>query len=346
MRLWKILPGSIQSPPPRKPTKGDEIRARIEANRRKRLAIAEAMKAEAGVVEHNVWEHEFGGLAELENGRIHSPEGRNMRQLYIVAHECGHIFLHTTEPGIRLPTHVMELEAETYAHHAFREHGMRVPRDVTEFARDYVASWIAKDREAGHHIDQRALDFAMGIRSPFEPLRMVPSAWQQGRVAEDVVFENERVSETAAVRDDVLNAIHERIVRRNRRSSRRWLSEIGAFWSELGSWLSRAGHHVMLGAGLYGTAHFAVPLTGLPVVGVEPGSEGWPLICAAAAAGLVWACFAISVEIAIWGRRYRRESAPNDRLVPWYARSAATAAKSDAEALDRHSRHRRTGDEQ
>ncbi len=295
MRLWKILPGSIQSPLPRKPTKGDEIRARIEANRRKRLAIAEAMKAEAGVVEHNVWEHEFAGLAELENGRIHSPEGRNMRQLYIVAHECGHIFLHTADPGIRFPPHVMELEAETYAHHAFREHGMRVPRDVTEFARDYVASWIAKDREAGHRIDQRAVDFALGIRSPFEPLRMVPSAWQQGRV--------------------------------------------------LGDWLWRAGHHVMLGACLYIMAQISAPLTGLPLDGVKPDGVVWPLICAAAAAGLVWACFAISFEIAIWGRRYRSESASHDRLVPWYARSAAIAAKFDAGALDRQSRHRRTGGE-
>ena len=35
-------------------SKGDEIRAKIEANRLKRLAISDAMKAEAGVTDH-VW---------------------------------------------------------------------------------------------------------------------------------------------------------------------------------------------------------------------------------------------------------------------------------------------------
>ncbi|MCB1512718.1 MAG: hypothetical protein KDJ36_17620 [Hyphomicrobiaceae bacterium] len=343
MWLWKILPGSIQSPPPRKPTKGDEIRARIEANRRKRLAIAESMKAEAGVVEHNVWEHEFAGLAELENGRIHSPEGRNMRQLYIVAHECGHIFLHTSEPGIRLPTHVMELEAETYAHHAFRQHGMRVPRDVTEFARDYVASWIARDREAGCAIDQRALDFAMGVRSPFEPLRMVPSAWQHGRVEEDVVFAEERSTATETVNVDELNAIHEQIMQAGRRRKRHWLAGIGAFLSELGGWLWRSANHVAWGMSLYVMARISAPLTGLPLDGVKPDGDVWPLICSAAAAGLVWAGFAISVEIALWGRRYRRLPATRENWSRRHSRSVAFAVKSGAVAYDNNPRYRPTG---
>src|SRR5262249_6772515 len=108
--------------------KGDEIRAKIAANRAKRLRIAEAMKQEAGVTEHTVHQEDFGGLAYIGTGRIYSPEGRKIVQLYTLAHECGHIFLHNSGPGYRLPGHVKEFEAESYAHQAFCEHGMTVPR--------------------------------------------------------------------------------------------------------------------------------------------------------------------------------------------------------------------------
>lgn len=154
-----------------------EISERISANRAKRLAIAEAMKQEAGVREHHVWKHELQGLAYSSIGRIHSPEGRNMRQLYIVAHECGHVFLHGSGEGLHLPTHVMEMEAESYAHQAFRAHGMEMPRELTEAGRRYVAEWIGKDRRQRLAIDPRAIAYAKGKRCPYEPLRRVPQAW-------------------------------------------------------------------------------------------------------------------------------------------------------------------------
>ncbi|MDX2307590.1 MAG: hypothetical protein NW216_05065 [Hyphomicrobium sp.] len=158
--------------------RGNEIRVRIEANWKKRLAFAEAMKREAGVTAHTVWPIENGGLAYIGTGHIKSPEGRNIRQLYILAHECGHIFLHDKMPGYHLPSHIKELEAESYAHQAFRAHGMKVPAACTRFARWYVGSWIRKDRAAGIPIDPRAVDFVEGRRSPFEPLRMTPLEWQ------------------------------------------------------------------------------------------------------------------------------------------------------------------------
>jgi hypothetical protein len=157
---------------------GDEIRAKIAANRAKRLAIAEAMKHEAGVTAHTIQKEEFGGLAYIGTGRIQSPEGRKITQLYIVAHECGHIFLHNTGAGYWFAGHIKELEAESYAHQAFREHGMVVPRRMTQWGRQYVGSWIARDRAAGIAIDPRAEAYASGHRSPYEPLRMVPSTWQ------------------------------------------------------------------------------------------------------------------------------------------------------------------------
>src|SRR5262245_25584038 len=94
-----ILAYESLTTPSRGGNKGAEIRAKIAANRVKRLAIADAMKREAGVAGHNVHKEDFGGLAYIGTGRIYSPEGRKIVQLYTLAHECGHIFLHNSGPG-------------------------------------------------------------------------------------------------------------------------------------------------------------------------------------------------------------------------------------------------------
>ncbi len=172
-----------EEPKPRRAkASGAEIRAKIAANRSKRLAIAEAMKREAGVTKHDVHEEDFGGLAYIDRGTIWSPEGRKIIQLYTVAHECGHIFLHNTGTlGYLLPGHIKELEAESYAHQAFREHGMELPKHLSDWGRSYVGSWVEKDRAAGIPIDPRAEAFAKGTRSPYEPLRYVPRTWKLHR---------------------------------------------------------------------------------------------------------------------------------------------------------------------
>jgi len=169
--------------PSRGSNKGAEIRAKIAANRAKRLRIAEAMKREAGVTAHTVNKEDLRGLAYIGTGGIYSPEGRKILQLYTLAHECGHIFLHNSAPGYALPGHVKEFEAETYAHQAFREHGMTLPRRLSSWGRTYVASWIDKDRAANIPIDPRAIAYAAGRLSPYEPLRMVPSTWNIFRAA-------------------------------------------------------------------------------------------------------------------------------------------------------------------
>jgi hypothetical protein len=142
--------------PLRGPNKGAEIRAKIAANRAKRLGIADAMKNEAGVTAHTVNRENLAGLAYIGTGGIYSPEGRKIVQLYTLAHECGHIFLHNSGPGYTLPGHVKEFEAESYAHQAFREHGMTLPRKLSKWGRTYVGSWIEKDRAANITIDPRA----------------------------------------------------------------------------------------------------------------------------------------------------------------------------------------------
>lgn len=175
-------PYEEQKPRPAKAS-GAEIRAKIAANRSKRLAIAEAMKREAGVTFHSVHAdmEDRTGVALLALGKITSPEGRKIVHLFTLAHECGHIFLHRPGRGYGLPAHVMEMEAESYAHQAMREHGMCVPSWLSKEARDYVASWIAKDRAAGIPIDPRAEAYAAGRRSPYEPLRYVPATWKLHR---------------------------------------------------------------------------------------------------------------------------------------------------------------------
>src|SRR5262249_32983656 len=56
-------------------------------------------------------------------------------------------------------------------------------RRLSDWGRNYVASWIDKDRAANVPIDPRALAYAAGRQSPYEPLRMVPSTWEIFRAA-------------------------------------------------------------------------------------------------------------------------------------------------------------------
>jgi hypothetical protein len=90
------------------------------------------MKNEAGVTAHTVNKEYLAGLAYIGTGRIYSPEGRKIVQLYTLAHECGHIFLHNSGPGYTLPGYVKEFESESYSHQAFREHGVALPRKLSK----------------------------------------------------------------------------------------------------------------------------------------------------------------------------------------------------------------------
>ena len=95
-------------------TKGAEIRAKIAANRAKRLRIADAMKHEAGVTEHTVHKEDFGGLAYIGTGRIYSPEGRKIVTRWRT--NAGTSSCTTQVLATRSRGHVKEFEAESYAH--------------------------------------------------------------------------------------------------------------------------------------------------------------------------------------------------------------------------------------
>lgn len=160
---------------------GADIRARIEANARKRRSIAEQMKREAGVRGHVENRKEMSGLAWTDTGFIETPESRNIANLYVLAHECGHVFLHMHGIGRVLPPHVMEYEAECYAHQALRHYGMNVPLMHTARARRYVAAMIDQDRARRLPISPVAERFALGPGLPYAPLRARPKSWPDTR---------------------------------------------------------------------------------------------------------------------------------------------------------------------
>jgi len=64
----------------------------------------------------------ISGLAWIGSGKILAPHGITRRQLYVLAHECGHIVLHSSAATWNKPGHIKEHEAETYAHRAFERY--------------------------------------------------------------------------------------------------------------------------------------------------------------------------------------------------------------------------------
>jgi hypothetical protein len=115
----------------------------------------------------------MSGRASLATGHILAPEGVTRQQLYVVAHECAHIALHSDPKRRRRPRHIEEHEAESYAHRALTARGIEVPGASTHWARGYVAQCIEVDRANGIPICPMAEAFASGRRSPYASLPAV-----------------------------------------------------------------------------------------------------------------------------------------------------------------------------
>jgi hypothetical protein len=99
----------------------DKLQAARKAATARYLAIAEKIKAEAGVIVHHIGRGPTGvshrGLAgaAYPDGIIVAPRGRMRRQLYTVAHESAHIVLrHWFRRHPR--SHVNEYQVEQWAH--------------------------------------------------------------------------------------------------------------------------------------------------------------------------------------------------------------------------------------
>ena len=137
------------------------LKSAREAATTRFLAIAAALKAEAGVKEHKIRKSLTGG-AWVKTGVIEAPEGRTRKQLYVLAHECAHVALKHTHSQ---PSHVKELEAERWAHAALRRHGVAVPRAMTKRAKRYVASKVRSAiRRGAKTIDSSARSPTLGSR--------------------------------------------------------------------------------------------------------------------------------------------------------------------------------------
>lgn len=91
-----------------------------------------------------------------ERKHIEGPKPVTRKSLYIWLHECAHAHLHV---GSKKKRHVIEMEAEQWAHEKMREHGIPVPRAMTKRAKSYVARKI---KQAGSRakIDPAARRFA------------------------------------------------------------------------------------------------------------------------------------------------------------------------------------------
>src|SRR5262249_61795115 len=71
--------------------------------------IAAALKREAGIRQHYTHKS-ISGLAWIGARKILAPDGITRRQLYVLAHECGHIVLHSSPSTCGKPGHVKEHE--------------------------------------------------------------------------------------------------------------------------------------------------------------------------------------------------------------------------------------------
>jgi len=116
------------------------------------LAVAEAIKAEAGVIHHRILDptrkdgYVIFGLGFPQRKIIHAPEGRTPEELYLLAHECAHVALRHDH---QKPRHVREYEAEMWAHAALPRHGVAIPEDSTAEAMLHVFFAISDADERG-----------------------------------------------------------------------------------------------------------------------------------------------------------------------------------------------------
>lgn len=104
----------------------------------------------------------LSGRAYLVTGFLHAPRPKTRKALYIFLHECAHFALHHV--GRAKPVHLIEYEAETWAHERMRAYGIPVPRKMTQRAKQYVARKIEKARRRGaKSIDAKAMKYAQKL---------------------------------------------------------------------------------------------------------------------------------------------------------------------------------------
>ncbi len=87
------------------------------------------------------------GLCDWDSRTIYVPLVCDDYSLMVYLHEVGHAKLRHKDS--KAPSHVIEYEAEMYAHAALRACGFWVSREITRTAKNYVSDEIKKDRIQG-----------------------------------------------------------------------------------------------------------------------------------------------------------------------------------------------------
>ena len=79
------------------------------------------------------------GKAWCKEKRLRIPPPTTRKRMYIIAHELGHLALHGHLKRKRSRRQfIKEFEAEQYAHTLMRRFNIKVPRDMTTRAKNYV----------------------------------------------------------------------------------------------------------------------------------------------------------------------------------------------------------------
>ena len=77
----------------------------------------------------------LSGKAWCKEKRLRIPPPTTRKRMYVIAHELGHLALHTKTSKRQF---IQEFEAEQYAHTLMRRFNIKVPRAMTKRAKDYV----------------------------------------------------------------------------------------------------------------------------------------------------------------------------------------------------------------
>jgi hypothetical protein len=87
------------------------------------LAIADAIKAEAGIRVHSVC-HTLSSRCWAGMRVIEAPEGRTRRQLYVLARACARVVLHSAGKDRGLPDDAIDFEVARWAQDALQRYGL------------------------------------------------------------------------------------------------------------------------------------------------------------------------------------------------------------------------------
>jgi hypothetical protein len=144
---------------------GAELQAARKRAAERFEAIAAKYVPEGWTVQYckSLW----SGRCIYKSRTIVGPRPVTRKALYIFLHECGHAHRHaplyaaSKSAYRKKPKHVIELEAEQWAHEKMRENGVPVPKAMTKSAKAYVARKIRQaERNGAKHINQDARQFA------------------------------------------------------------------------------------------------------------------------------------------------------------------------------------------